>query len=84
LSCVDAAVFCAHAYLHCNTHAQASSLLSAVNCICPVQASFIATHPSVKAVRGLRLAGNKKYLAAVEQTYDDEAQQVGKSSNALA
>jgi hypothetical protein len=42
-----------------------------------VQATFIATHSSVKAVRGLRLAGNKKYLAAVEQTYEDEAQQVG-------
>jgi hypothetical protein len=41
-----------------------------------VQATFIATNPSAKAVRGLRLAGNKKYLAAVEQTYDDEAQQV--------
>jgi hypothetical protein len=41
-----------------------------------VQATFIATNPSVKAVRGLRLAGNKKYLAAVEQPYDDEAQQV--------
>ncbi|WIA33170.1 hypothetical protein OEZ86_006317 [Tetradesmus obliquus] len=40
------------------------------------KATFISSHSSVKAVRGLRLAGNKKYLAAVEQTFDDEAQQV--------
>lgn len=41
-----------------------------------MQASFIATNPSVKAVVGLRLSGNRKYLAAVEQTYGGEQQQV--------
>uniref|UniRef100_A0A383W626 Uncharacterized protein n=1 Tax=Tetradesmus obliquus TaxID=3088 RepID=A0A383W626_TETOB len=40
------------------------------------KATFFSSHSSVKAVRGLRLAGNKNYLAAVEQTFDDEAQQV--------
>eukprot|EP00878_Enallax_costatus_P010135 GHUV01010580.1.p1 GENE.GHUV01010580.1~~GHUV01010580.1.p1 ORF type:complete len:1050 (+),score=361.27 GHUV01010580.1:412-3561(+) len=40
------------------------------------KASFIPTHTAVRAVKGLRLANNKKYLAAVEDTYDADKQQV--------
>eukprot|EP00775_Hariotina_reticulata_P011301 gene11301-11451_t len=40
------------------------------------KAAFISTHPSVKAIHGMRLSSNKKYLAVVEQTYADERQQV--------
>jgi hypothetical protein len=51
------------------------TFVSAV-CYCQQQAAFIGTSPSVKAIHGMRLSSNKKYLAVVEQTYANDRQQV--------
>jgi len=77
-SVVDGSMCCAIILvvllLHTFTVPSCHTLNTRVPCTC--QASFIGTSPTVKAITGMQLSSNKKYLAVVEQTYEDEQQQV--------